>query len=165
MSRQPCTTAWYSTPRALWKRPAISSSLIVSIRSTRSNVASPRNDWISCTSHWNSSVVSGVSGRIQPAPRSRTAPIRWSFRQTPTRCRVGLGGSVVRSVSQRIEIHRNACYISRQALHSTKLLRRRITGMDREPTPQRLPIRELVRYYLRLGLLGFGGPVALEAAE
>ena len=33
--------------------------------------------------------------------------------------------------------------------------------MDREPTPQRVPIRELVRYYLRLGLLGFGGPVAL----
>jgi len=28
-------------------------------------------------------------------------------------------------------------------------------------TPQRVPIRELVRYYLRLGLLGFGGPVAL----
>jgi len=25
----------------------------------------------------------------------------------------------------------------------------------------RIPIRELVRYYLRLGLLGFGGPVAL----
>ncbi len=31
-----------------------------------------------------------------------------------------------------------------------------------EPTrPRRVPIRELVRYYLRLGLLGFGGPVAL----
>ena len=30
-----------------------------------------------------------------------------------------------------------------------------------EPTIQRVPIRELVRYYLRLGLLGFGGPVAL----
>jgi len=28
-------------------------------------------------------------------------------------------------------------------------------------TPHRVPIRELVRYYLRLGLLGFGGPVAL----
>ena len=28
-------------------------------------------------------------------------------------------------------------------------------------TTQRVPIRELVRYYLRLGLLGFGGPVAL----
>src|SRR2546427_1593722 len=103
MSRQPCTTAWYSTPRALWKRLAISSSVIVSIRSTRSGVASPRKDWIPCTSHWNNSVVSGVSGRSQPAPRSRTAPIRWSFLQTPTRCRVGLGGRVVRSVSQRIE--------------------------------------------------------------
>jgi chromate transporter len=38
--------------------------------------------------------------------------------------------------------------------------------MTREVTmdtnaPQRIPIRELVRYYLRLGLLGFGGPVAL----
>jgi len=33
--------------------------------------------------------------------------------------------------------------------------------MEREQTTQRVPIRELVRYYLRLGLLGFGGPVAL----
>src|SRR5437879_13427014 len=33
--------------------------------------------------------------------------------------------------------------------------------MDREPTPQRVPIRELVRYYLRLGVRGIGGPVAL----
>jgi chromate transporter len=33
--------------------------------------------------------------------------------------------------------------------------------MAPDPTPQRVPIRELVRYYLRLGLLGFGGPVAL----
>src|SRR3989440_10515601 len=33
--------------------------------------------------------------------------------------------------------------------------------MEREQTPRRVPIRELVRYYLRLGALGFGGPVAL----
>ena len=33
--------------------------------------------------------------------------------------------------------------------------------MEREQPARRLPIRELVRYYLRLGLLGFGGPVAL----
>jgi chromate transporter len=33
--------------------------------------------------------------------------------------------------------------------------------MDAEKRPQRVPIRELVRYYLRLGLIGFGGPVAL----
>src|SRR5438309_5577118 len=33
--------------------------------------------------------------------------------------------------------------------------------MERKQTPRRVPIRELVRYYLRLGLLGFGGPVAL----
>ena len=33
--------------------------------------------------------------------------------------------------------------------------------MSPEPTPTRVPIRELVRYYLRLGVLGFGGPVAL----
>ncbi len=34
--------------------------------------------------------------------------------------------------------------------------------MDAERTPtHRVPISELVRYYLRLGLLGFGGPVAL----
>jgi chromate transporter len=29
------------------------------------------------------------------------------------------------------------------------------------PVPRRVPIRELVAYYLRLGTLGFGGPVAL----
>ncbi len=33
--------------------------------------------------------------------------------------------------------------------------------MEAEQTSHRVPIRELVRYYLRLGLLGFGGPVAL----
>ena len=33
--------------------------------------------------------------------------------------------------------------------------------METEKTTQRVPIRELVKYYLRLGLLGFGGPVAL----
>jgi chromate transporter len=33
--------------------------------------------------------------------------------------------------------------------------------MASQDVPQRIPIRDLVRYYLRLGLLGFGGPVAL----
>ena len=33
--------------------------------------------------------------------------------------------------------------------------------MEPVQTHQRVPIRELVRYYLRLGLVGFGGPVAL----
>src|SRR5437870_6444358 len=33
--------------------------------------------------------------------------------------------------------------------------------MDAENTPDRIPIRELVRYYLRLGAVGFGVPVAL----
>src|ERR1700682_5414662 len=33
--------------------------------------------------------------------------------------------------------------------------------MDTETPPQRIPIRELARYYLRLGLVGCGGPVAL----
>jgi chromate transporter len=33
--------------------------------------------------------------------------------------------------------------------------------MSAETTPTRIPIRDLVRYYLRLGVLGFGGPVAL----
>jgi chromate transporter len=33
--------------------------------------------------------------------------------------------------------------------------------MEPEKVAQRVPIRELVRYYLRLGLIGFGGPVAL----
>lgn len=33
--------------------------------------------------------------------------------------------------------------------------------MEDESTLRRVPIRELVKYFLRLGLLGFGGPVAL----
>jgi chromate transporter len=33
--------------------------------------------------------------------------------------------------------------------------------MEPEKAAHRVPIRELVRYYLRLGLIGFGGPVAL----
>src|SRR5919108_5089798 len=33
--------------------------------------------------------------------------------------------------------------------------------MEAEKTSGRIPVRELVRYFLRLGLLGFGGPVAL----
>jgi len=33
--------------------------------------------------------------------------------------------------------------------------------MATQDVPPRIPIRDLVRYYLRLGLLGFGGPVAL----
>jgi chromate transporter len=33
--------------------------------------------------------------------------------------------------------------------------------MPEDHRTQRIPIRDLVRYYLRLGLLGFGGPVAL----
>src|SRR5215475_8180338 len=33
--------------------------------------------------------------------------------------------------------------------------------MPAESNTQRVPIRELVRYYLRLGSIGFGGPVAL----
>src|SRR6266481_1332325 len=49
-----------------------------------------------------------------------------------------------------------------QSLHSA---RRRIvdrrTCMVEPGGVRRVPIKELVRYYLRLGLLGFGGPVAL----
>src|SRR5919197_3379108 len=33
--------------------------------------------------------------------------------------------------------------------------------MESADTPSRVPIRDLVLYYLRLGALGFGGPVAL----
>jgi chromate transporter len=33
--------------------------------------------------------------------------------------------------------------------------------MEAESAPRRLPIRDLVKYFLRLGVLGFGGPVAL----
>ena len=35
------------------------------------------------------------------------------------------------------------------------------TDMPQEGVPSRVPIWHLVRYYLRLGALGFGGPVAL----
>src|SRR5438105_9498663 len=46
-----------------------------------------------------------------------------------------------------------------QTLHSPK---RYVGGslMDGETTT-RVPIRDLTRYFLRLGLVGFGGPVAL----
>src|SRR5579859_3439479 len=33
--------------------------------------------------------------------------------------------------------------------------------MSREETDRRVPLRDLVLYYLRLGAIGFGGPVAL----
>src|SRR5947207_1326379 len=33
--------------------------------------------------------------------------------------------------------------------------------MEQVKTTERVPIRELVKYYLRLGVAGFGGPVAL----
>ncbi len=32
--------------------------------------------------------------------------------------------------------------------------------MDIEKTAARVPVRDLVRSFMRLGLLGFGGPVA-----
>jgi chromate transporter len=35
------------------------------------------------------------------------------------------------------------------------------SAMAADDAPHRVPVRDLVRYYLRLGLLGFGGPVAL----
>src|ERR1700730_15862157 len=47
----------------------------------------------------------------------------------------------------------------RQALHSEKFWWRPM--MEPEKSARRVPIRELARYYLRLGLIGFGGPVAL----
>src|SRR5215467_11173393 len=128
-------------------------------RSTWRRVASPRKDSISWTSHWNRSVVSGVSGRIHAEPRRRIAPRRWSFRHTPTRCRVGVGGSVVRSVSQ---------LTSDKVTLATSLVKRYTPAsfpeegsMSTDTPAPRIAIRDLVRYYLRLGLLGFGGPVAL----
>ena len=33
--------------------------------------------------------------------------------------------------------------------------------MEAESATRRVSIRDLVRYFLRLGLVGFGGPVAL----
>src|SRR5215475_6139775 len=129
------------------------------MRSTWRRVASPRKDSISWTSHWNRSVVSGVSGRIHAEPRRRIAPRRWSFRHTPTRCRVGVGGSVVRRVSQLTsdKVTLATSFVKRYT--PTSLLEEGSMGTD-TPAP-RIAIRDLVRYYLRLGLLGFGGPVAL----
>src|SRR5215471_21769440 len=131
-------------------------------RCTWRRVASPRNDSISWRSHWNRSVVSGVSGRIHAEPRRRIAPMRWSLRHTPTRCRVGVGGNVVRSVNQRIAqtVTLDTTSVKRYTPAGHFMAKRRPV-MEREETAQRVPIRELVRYYLRLGLLGFGGPVAL----
>src|SRR5215813_13975332 len=129
------------------------------MRSTWRRVASPRNDSISWTSHWNRSVVSGVSGRIHAEPRRRIAPRRWSFRHTPTRCRVGVGGSVVRRVSQLTsdKVTLATSFVKRYT--PTSFLEEGSMSTD-TPAP-RIAIRDLVRYYLRLGLLGFGGPVAL----
>ena len=149
-SRHPLRVDWYSGARALWKRSVTCSGVMFPTRSTWSRVASPRKESISCTSHWKSSVVSGVSGRIQADPRRRTAPMRWSFRQTPTRCRVGVGGNVVRRVSQRmsdkvtLDTRLVKRYTSRQISDGGRPWKRRRRA-------QRVPIRELVRYYLRLG--------------
>src|SRR5580765_7340011 len=49
--------------------------------------------------------------------------------------------------------------MARQALHSAQFRRR--STMDPATTTPRVRIRDLVLYYLRLGTLGFGGPVAL----
>src|SRR6267142_5284459 len=45
-------------------------------------------------------------------------------------------------------------------LASRRIVARR-TCMGEPGGVRRVPIKELVRYFLRLGLLGFGGPVAL----
>src|SRR5215470_2682283 len=129
-------------------------------RSTWRRVASPRNDSISWRSHWNRSVVSGVSGRIHAEPRRRIAPRRWSLRHTPTRCRVGVGGNVVKRVSQltpgKVTLATSSVkrYTPRHAVTKEG-------SMTTDTPAPRILIRDLVRYYLRLGLLGFGGPVAL----
>src|SRR5262249_9324955 len=52
------------------------------------------------------------------------------------------------------------CYIMSQALHSAANPTE-VSAMDPESNAQRVPLGELVRYYLRLGSIGFGGPVAL----
>src|SRR5215469_8726672 len=129
-------------------------------RSTWRRVASPRNDSISWRSHWNRSVVSGVSGRIHAEPRRRIAPRRWSLRHTPTRCRVGVGGNVVRRVSQLTTGKVTLATLSVKRYTPRQLLGEEDSMSTDTPAP-RIPIRDLVRYYLRLGLLGFGGPVAL----
>src|SRR5205823_5947530 len=61
--------------------------------------------------------------------------------------------------------------MSLSVIGSTRSTRRRVAsprvtcgeecGMEGESATRRVSIRDLVRYFLRLGLLGFGGPVAL----
>src|SRR5262250_3268158 len=51
--------------------------------------------------------------------------------------------------------------MSTVTLHDDAIQSRRETRMPDPDATRRVPISELVRYYLRLGLLGFGGPVAL----
>jgi chromate transport protein ChrA len=92
-----------------------------------------------------------------------TAPIRCSFRQTPTRCRVGVGGSVVSSASRRMQaVPSIVTYLVSQRLHSASIACREDFAMEGESASRRVSLRDLVRYFLRLGLLGFGGPVALQ---
>src|SRR5215510_441825 len=129
-------------------------------RCTWRRVASPRNDSISWRSHWNRSVVSGVSGKIHAEPRRRIAPRRWSLRHTPTRCRVGVGGNVVRRVSQLTTGKVTLATLSVKRYTPRHAVTEEGSMTTDTPAP-RIPIRDLVRYYLRLGLLGFGGPVAL----
>src|SRR5438445_1862251 len=83
--------------------------------------------------------------------------MRWSFRHTPTRWRVGVGGRLMSSVSSRIAAPVIPDTLPVKPLHS-KVWEAWMPG---EQTSARIPIRDLVRYFLRLGVLGFGGPVAL----
>src|SRR6266542_7070110 len=80
-----------------------------------------------------------------------------NFRQTRTRWRVGVGGRLMSRVSQRIAV---------TVIHDTLRVKRYIPrkpqgGVVMPAEHTSVPIRDLVRYYLRLGVLGFGGPVAL----
>src|SRR6266480_4283679 len=70
-----------------------------------------------------------------------------------------VGGRLIRSINQRIA----SVTLDTRVVNRYTSRDRGGSPMEREQTPRRVPIRELVRYYLRLGLLGFGGPVAVTA--
>src|SRR5262249_16881553 len=84
--------------------------------------------------------------------------MRCSFRQTPTRWRVGVGGKLISNVSHRMPV-----LIPTPLVNPYTFAKAHPGGgpMPAEQAANRVPIRDLVRYYLRLGVLGFGGPVAL----
>jgi hypothetical protein len=84
---------------------------------------------------------------------------RWAFRQTLTRCRVGVVNTASLPHASG-PVYCDASAIRRLHSPPTIACREDFCDGSRERS-RRVAIGDLIRYYLRLGLLGFGGPVAL----